>query len=111
MKEDKILELFKSADIEVQELKKIPNQYFPMHPHYDEFRNDSPWWLVMTPFGIIEIGKRMNKISINWEKTAFRGILTPDKTTQKENKIIVDDYKKATHYLITLNERLKSITI
>ena len=110
MQEEKVVALLTLAGIETHEIKQIPNRYFPLHPHYDEFRNNSPWWVAVTPFGEIEIGKRLNTISINWEDTSFRGIITVDSVKQDDTKIVAHNYAKAVQYLSTLKTHLKLAT-
>lgn len=104
MEEAKVRALMELADIPVLSLHRIENKYWPNNGHYEEIRRESPWWLVRTPFGLIEIGWRKRVISIDWENTDLRGQVTDDDVTKSETMVHAWSYVKALTYLTELNK-------
>ena len=102
MNDEQVKSLFKLAGIGVMRLWEIPNQYWPLTPEYDETRKLSPWWLVKTPRGLIEIGWRKRVISIDWQETEIKCKVTDDDVTKAETMVHAYGYAKALEYLTVL---------
>lgn len=62
----------------------------------------SPWWLVLTDFGPIEIGWRKRVISIDWSATNIRGVVTTDETTKGLGHVHAWTMDAAVRYLTAL---------
>lgn len=108
MTEEMVRALFLVAGIDVLNLWKIENKYWP--EAYVEERRASPWWLVQTKWGMIEIGWRKRVISIDWKDTPLREInLTLEDVTKTETMIHAWTYIKAVEYLNSLRNHLKGI--
>jgi hypothetical protein len=101
MTEDQAKALFLLAGIEVERLYRLENQYWP--ESYVELRQKSPWWLAITKLGEIKMGWRKNVISINWEATPIRGIVTEDDVTKENHMVHAWSYVKALQYLTQLS--------
>lgn len=104
MNEEQARALFVLAGIPVTKLHKLENKYWPEHPDYDDVRRRSPWWLVQTPAGPIEIGWRKRVISINWEDTPARQVITTDDVTKGDTYVHAWSYVKALEYLTALRD-------
>ena len=102
MTEEQVKGLFVLAGIQVTKLHKLENKYWPNHPDYLDVRAKSPWWLVMTPHGPIEIGWRKRVISISWEDTSTRVVPTSDAVTKSETYVHAYSYPKALEYLTVI---------
>jgi hypothetical protein len=102
-----LLALLLLAGIEHKAVYEIANQYWPDVPDYYETRRSSPWWLIQTPAGLIEIGWRKRVISIDWSATAIRGLVTDDNVTKDETMVHAWGYDKAVEYLIHLAQSLR----
>lgn len=100
MNEEQARALFVLAGIEVQSIHRIENKYWP--ESYIELRSKSPWWLAQTPVGLIQIGWRKRVISINWENTSVRQVVTADDVTKDDTGVHAWSYIKALEYLTTL---------
>ena len=100
MKQEQVKGLFALAGIDVLRMWELPNQYWP--DAYVEERKNSPWWLVKTPKGLIEIGWRKRVISIRWDDTPVRRVLTDDDVTKDETMVHAWGYGKALAYLTAL---------
>lgn len=105
--EAKVQALFELADIKVTKLHRLENKYWPDGSHYDDLRRRSPWWLVMTEFGPIEVGWRKRVLSIRWEDTPARVVVTEDQTTKDETMVHAWTYPKAVEYLSKLSDELR----
>jgi hypothetical protein len=105
MTESQVRALFLLANIELLNLWQIENKYWPS-AYVEEIKN-SPWWLVKTELGIIEIGWRKRVISINWEDTGVKAIVTEDEVTKNETLVHAYSYIKALEYLIALKLAMK----
>jgi hypothetical protein len=100
MNEEQARALFLLAGFKATRFHRLENKYWP--DAYVEERRNSPWWLVVTEFGPIEIGWRKRVISIRWEDTPARAILTEDSVTKEETLVHAWSYVKALEYLTTL---------
>lgn len=100
MTEDQAKALFLLAGFKATRFHRLENKYWP--DAYVEERRDSPWWLAITEFGPIEIGWRKRVISINWEDTAARVIVTEDNVTKEMTLVHAWSYVKALEYLTAL---------
>ncbi len=65
--EQGIRKLFSDAGVQAIYLERIPNQY--VGPRSPAAAIRSPWFLVTTPIGHIEIGWRKRVLHIGWERT------------------------------------------
>lgn len=106
MTEEEARAIFILAGIGVSKLHRLENKYWPEHPDYDDVRRKSPWWLVVTPFGTIELGWRKRVISINWSGTEARKIITADDLTKGETYVHAYCYAKAVEYMAALAREL-----
>jgi hypothetical protein len=70
MTKDEAVALFTLAGFTVTKTWALENQYWPNHPNYCDLR--TPWWLVRTEIGLIEIGWRKRVISIDWSDTPIK---------------------------------------
>lgn len=70
MKLAQVQAIFLLADIDIISALPIDNQY----NSDDEYKKLSPWWLVQTPHGVIEIGWRRRVIHLGWSNT---GVVYP----------------------------------
>lgn len=100
MTEDQARALFLLAGIHVSKLHQLENKYWP-EPYVEE-RKRSPWWLAMTAAGPVTIGWRKRVISIDWEDTALRIVVTKDEVTKGETYVHAWSYVKALEYLTAL---------
>lgn len=107
MNEEECNALFVLAGIPFTRLHRLENKYWPDVSAYADIRRRSPWWLVITPFGPIQIGWRKNVISINWEDTPARQVITADDVTKGDDHVHAWSYAKALEYLTTLRGALR----
>jgi len=107
MEEIKVKALFELANLPIKNVHEIANEYWPKHFDYDEIRRGSPWWLVSTNWGLIKIGWRKRVISISWDDTPIKFIVTADDVTKNETLVHAYSYGKAVDYLTILAARLK----
>lgn len=96
MKEDELNSIFTLAGIKILNKWKLINKYWP------EISLDTPWWLVKTDMGLIEIGWRKRVFSISWNDTSFRGIITEDDVTKGMDHVHAWSNLKAIEYLKNL---------
>lgn len=89
--------LFLLAGFKVDRLWQLENKYWPKVPEYDCAR--TPWWLVKTEIGLVEIGWRKRVISINWSDTTIRKIVTEDTVTKGDSYVHAYSLEKAVEYL------------
>jgi hypothetical protein len=102
---EEALAIFLLAKIEVKETYKIENGYWPDAPDYAEVRRASPWWLVLTEYGLIKIGWRKRVINIDWSATGLGAApVTRDDVTQWRQGVHAYSYGKAVDYLSALRE-------
>ncbi len=102
MTEDQVRSIFTLARIKVDKLWQLTNKYWP--DSYLKERAASPWWLVRSRIGLIEIGWRKRVISIDWRDCVVRGIVTEDDVTKDETHVHAWDEFKAIEYLRKLNQ-------
>lgn len=100
MNEEQAKALFLLAGFSTTRFHRLENKYWP--DAYVAERSNSPWWLVMTEFGPVEIGWRKRVISISWEDTPARVIVTEDNVTKEETFVHAWSYVKALEYLTAL---------
>lgn len=110
MDKEHMLALFVLAGIEVKHADELPNNYWPRVPEYQELRDESPWWLVQTEFGAIKIGWRKRVISVDWERTSVRAVVTEDEVTKGEDHVHAWTYAKAVEYLTRFQRIAKENT-
>lgn len=104
MTKEQMLALFLLAGIRVDNQDELPNEYWPRVPDYQQLRDESPWWLVHTEFGMVKIGWRKRVISIDWQRTAVRVVVTEDDVTKDDRGVHAWSYVKALEYLTALRE-------
>jgi hypothetical protein len=85
------------AGIEVVKVWQQDNQYWPAA--YVEARQRSPWFLVKTKAGMVQIGWRKRVLSIDWDDTPIRMVVTQDDTTKDDAMVHAWSYEKAVEYL------------
>lgn len=106
MKSEEVDAIFILAGIPVEKKWELANKYWPDTPEYADIRSKNPWWLVQTPYGMVEIGWRKRVIQIDWSDTKFRGIVTPDQVTQEETLVHAWSYSKAVAYMTDLKRMI-----
>lgn len=84
---------------------ELANRYWP--DSYHELVVNSPWLLVRTPAGMIQIGWRKRVISISWEDTSIRKEITSDDTTKSDTMVHAWTLPKALEYLTALSRLVK----
>jgi hypothetical protein len=72
------------------------------------WRHARPAWLVLTSFGLVEIGWRKRVIAIDWRETAVRALLTTDDVTISETHVHAWSEDDAVRYLRALGLAAKS---
>ncbi len=100
--------IFLLAGIEVTKWHEMANKYWP--PAYADMREAHPWQLAMTAHGPITIGWRKRVISINWEDTPARVIVTPDNVTKSETLVHAYSYLDAVKYMEVLASQFRTFT-
>lgn len=109
MTEEQVRCLLTLSNIPFSKIWKIENRYWPENDAYADVRKKSPWWLVRTPHGLIEIGWRKHVMQINWEDTPARTIVTQDDVTKEDYLVHAWSYPKAIEYLSVLSRELDRI--
>lgn len=99
--------IFLLAGITVTKWYELPNHYWP--EAYADLRAAHPWQLAMTPHGPIEIGWRKRVISIDWEGTPARLLVTDDKVTKEETLVHAYSYADALAYMQKLSAELRRL--
>ncbi len=109
MKRKEVIALFTLAEIPVLNIKALPDgyNYSPDDSRYFETIPNQVWWFVKTSIGWIEIGWRKRVISINWEDTPIRKIITEDNTTKSNTHVHAWNMEDALKYLKGLKEEMK----
>jgi len=103
MKLEEVKSLFTLAGIPILATWELMNDYWPRSAvHYHKLIIESPWWLVKTPVGLIKIGWRKRVISIEWEDTPIRKIITEDSVTKNQTMVHAWEMKKVLEYLTAL---------
>jgi hypothetical protein len=122
MNRQKCESFFCLAGFKVHRMWELPNQYWPRHPlaedadeyevktyiRYARWADNSPWFLVKTEFGLIEIGDRKRVTQIEWSDTPYRGIITEDAVTKESTLVHAWDQAKVLEYLVTLRKNLEA---
>ena len=90
--QEKLLNVFKLANIEVLKYWEIKNEYSG---------DKADWLLVKTPLGLIKIGWRKRVVNIDWSDTGIK-YLTKDDVTKDEYFCHAWSYEKAVSYLTKL---------
>lgn len=102
MEQEKAKSLFIVGGFKVLHMWQLANPYWPPHPEYDSVR--TPWWLVLTEHGPIEIGWRKRVIAISWERSTIgEAKLTDDDVTKEKFLIHAWSMTKALEYLQALH--------
>ena len=91
--------IFNLAGITVIGMKQIVNEYWPKHENYDTYRQNFPWWKVMTDYGNVRIGWRKHVIEIDWSESDRRGLVTDYDTTKSDTMIHAWQLGDAVNYL------------
>jgi hypothetical protein len=89
---DKLLSIFKLANIEILDHWDIKNEYYG---------NAADWLLVKTKSGLIKIGWRKRVINIDWKDTGIKHTID-DNVTKNEYGCHAWEYSKAVEYLSQL---------
>lgn len=99
--------IFLLAGISVTKWYELPNEYWP--DSYTDLRAKHPWQLALTPHGPIKIGWRKRVISIDWEDTQARLLVTDDEVTKNETLVHAYNYIDAVKYLQKLADELRRL--
>lgn len=75
--------------------------YRSTDPRFYETPPRQVWWLVKTPYGLIEIGARKKVIEIEWSDTNITADVTTDDVTKHLSMVHAWSIEKALGYLIT----------
>lgn len=97
MNKEETLAMFTLLGVEVLNYWELPNKYWP--EAYVEERKRSPWHLIQTKYGLIEIGARKRVIQISWKATPYRVEVTQDDVTKDDTLVHAWDILKAVEYL------------
>lgn len=95
LERDKIIKEFKA----IFDVTQIPvlNSWILENEYNGDFY--SPWLLIETQYGMIEIGWRKRVIQIDWSHTNVRKIISNDDVTKNETFIHAHSNAKAVEYL------------
>lgn len=101
MTEERLRSVFTMAGIQVLRVWALVDGYghSPYDPRFFETLPRQVWWLVKTPYGLIEIGWRKRVIHIDWSETPVRAIVTQDEVTKGETFVHAWSELKAIEYL------------
>lgn len=102
MKLEAVKALFTLANIEVLGTWELMNDYWPRAEHYYKIIVENPWWLVKTKAGLVKIGVRKRVVSISWEDTPIRKIITDEDVTKDETMVHAWTDADAVNYLKAL---------
>jgi len=83
--------IFTLADIKVIRVWELPNGYTR--------ESKTPWFLVRTPYGLIQIGWRKRVLAIDWIDTGVLGRVTSDDVTQDSTSVHAWTVEKAVEYM------------
>lgn len=103
---DQFKALFLLAGIPVTNTHELPNGYWPDNVYYGEIRGRHPWYLVVTPYGLIKIGWRKRVLQISWTDTPARLLVTEDDVTKDPDLVHAWTTEKALEYLTALRKSL-----
>ena len=90
------------AGLKPTRMWELANGYWPLAPTYDDVRR--PWWLAMTSLGLLRIGWRKSVMSIEWDATPIKAVVTDDQVTKEETMVHAYTTAKAVEYLQRLRE-------
>lgn len=108
LKESEVKSIFELAGIKILKIFPILNQYHSGGSGEKQYWH--PWWMVKTKYGLIEIGWRKRVISIDWEDTNIRTIVTTDDLTKKPEYVHAYSIAKAVEYLTAWNKTAEETT-
>lgn len=94
---EKYLAVLSVAGIKVLADWELPNDYWPDALEYDDVR--TPWWLMLTRYGLLRIGRRKSVDSFDWEATKYRFKVTEDDVTKTETMVHAWSDSKLTEYV------------
>lgn len=107
MTEEKLRAVMALADIRVLRLWRLPNAY--VGSSSPEYAIANPDWLVKTPYGLIQVGRRKRVWDIDWSETGYRGAITEDDVTRDETSVHAYTEEKVLEYLKALRTHLVRI--
>lgn len=102
--EKEMLGLMAMTGITVLAHHELANKYWP--DAYVQQRLDSPWWLVKTYQGYIELGYRKRVFSISWHETPIKLIVTENDVTKSETMVHSYNIGDTIEHLKVLASRL-----
>lgn len=113
MKAKEVDGLFALAGIAVLQKWRLQNRYYgdcdEVHADHVQRVVNTPWWLLLTPAGLIEIGWRKRVISINWRFTPVRVLVTQDDVTKGEDHVHAWGMADALKYLTELARGIQAL--
>lgn len=104
----KLQAMFLLADIDVFQIKMVPNGYWP--DSYVELNRANPWFEVSTPMGVITIGWRKRVIEITWKNIPVNEIITQDDTDKGHRYVHAWNYGAAVTYLANLRRHYEMLS-
>jgi hypothetical protein len=112
VKKEEAAGLFTLAGIQVLAMYELVNPYWPRNSNYYKTIVESPWWLVKTKYGNIQIGWRKRVICIDWADIApLRKVITADDVTKDLDSIHAWSNEKALEYLTALGKEIKNLSL
>lgn len=105
MKETEVMGLFAVAGIEVLRREALIDGYGyqASDPRLFEHPLRCVWWFIKTKYGWVKIGWRKRVISIEWEDTPIRKIITSDDVTKDQTYVHAWSEEDALKYLKALS--------
>jgi hypothetical protein len=100
--------VFEISGFDILRITKIPNQYWPRAPQYEDLIKYNPWFEVETSYGVITIGSRKRVMQISWQASMFKGSITEDEVTKNETSVHAWTMPKVIEYLTALNLKLQT---
>lgn len=104
-----ILAVFTLAGIEFDSVYALENRYWPPSPKYHDVR--TPWYLIKTKYGFLEVGWRKNVLSISWDDTKVRALVTTNQVTKNDGLVHAWSYDKAVEYLKEFKNKAEFIIL
>lgn len=111
MKKEEAAGLFTLAGITVLAMYELVNPYWPRDPNYYKTIIESPWWLIKTKYGNIQIGWRKRVICINWADSNLRKEITADDVTKNEIFVHAWSNEKALEYLTAMKAEMDKLPL